>query len=220
MVFFLFPTFIGFFDGLDMRLPAITESLMTLTSLSREPIFIIAILLLPFVINQIVKTVRSNEARMSWLSNVMLGLPVVGPLNRAVVLARFSSTLSILMKSGILQFTALNITAGAVGNRAAQEAIQRCAERIRDDGDSLAEAMGKEDLFPRMLVSLVLVGEEVGNLPKVLDLASDGFELEVDTNISRFTVLLEPLMLLIMGLVVGYVLLAVFLPVYSMLDGL
>ena len=78
MVFFLFPTFIGFFDGLDMRLPAITESLMTLTSLSREPIFIIAILLLPFVINQIVKTVRSNEARMSWLSNVMLGLPVVG----------------------------------------------------------------------------------------------------------------------------------------------
>jgi type IV pilus assembly protein PilC len=65
-----------------------------------------------------------------------------------------------------------------------------------------------------------LVGEEVGNLPKVLDLASDGFELEVDTNISRFTVLLEPLMLLIMGLVVGYVLLAVFLPVYSMLDGL
>jgi type IV pilus assembly protein PilC len=220
LVFFLFPTFVGFFDGLDMRLPAITQSLMTLTSLSREPLFILAVVLTPFAINQIVNTVRTNESRLSWLSNTMLRLPVVGPLNRVVVLARFTSTLSILMKAGILQFTALKITAGAVGNRAAQEAIERCAERIRDDGDSLSEAMAKEEIFPRMLVSLVLVGEEVGNLPRVLDLASDGFELEVDTNISRFTVLLEPLMLLVMGLVVGYVLLAVFLPVYSMLDGL
>jgi type IV pilus assembly protein PilC len=220
MVFFLFPTFVGFFDGLDMRLPAVTQSLMTVTNLSREPIFLLALVLAPFIINQIFNMIRASESRLSWMSNLMMRLPVVGPLNRAVVLARFTSTLSILMKAGVLQFTALNITAGSVGNRAAQEAIERCAERIRDDGDSLSEAMSKEEIFPRMLVAFLLVGEEVGDLPRILDLASDGFELDVDTNISRFTVLLEPLMLSFMGLVVGYVLLAVFLPVYAMLEGL
>lgn len=220
MVFFLFPTFVGFFDGLDMNLPAITRSLMTVTSVSREPVAILLLCLVPFLVSWLINLVRSTESHISWLSNKMMQLPIIGPLNRAVVLARFSSTLSILMKAGVLQFTALNITAGAVGNRAAQEAIERCAERIRDDGDSLSEAMNKEEIFPRMLTSLVLVGEEVGDLPRVLDLASYGFELDVDTKISRFTVMLEPLMLSIMGLVVGYVLLAVFLPVYSMLEGL
>lgn len=220
LVFFLFPTFVGFFDGLDIRLPAITQSLLTVTNLSREPLVILLLLLTPFVISQVVKNVRSNETRVSWLSNTLLGLPVIGPLNRAIVLARFTSTLSILMRAGVLQFTALGITAGAVGNKAAEEAIMRCAKRIRDEGDSLSEALAKESLFPRMLVSLVMVGEEVGNLPAVLDLASVNFELDVDSTISRFTVMLEPLMLLVMGIVVGYVLLAVFLPVYSMLEGL
>lgn len=220
MVFFLFPTFVGFFDGLDIRLPAITKSLLTVTSLSREPVVLTLLALLPFAVGYIVNQIRRSQSYISWLSNTLLKLPLLGPLNRAMVLARFSSTLSILMKAGVLQFTALNITAGAVGNKAAEEAIERCAERIRDDGDSLSESMSKEELFPRMLVSLVLVGEEVGNLPRVLDLASDGFELDVDTTISRATVMLEPLMLLIMGIVVGYVLLAVFLPVYSMLDAL
>ena len=220
MVFFLFPTFVGFFDGLDIRLPAITKSLLAVTSVSREPVFILLLVLFPFVISRGFNHLRQSQSYVTWISNLLISMPLLGPLNRALVMARFSSTLSLLMKAGVLQFTALSITAGAVGNQAAREAIERCAERIKEDGDSLSEAMAKEELFPRMLTSLVFVGEEVGDLPRVLDLASDGFELDVDTTISRVTVMLEPLMLSIMGLVVGYVLLAVFLPVYAMLEGL
>lgn len=220
MIFFLFPTFVSFFDGLDIRLPAITRSLLAVTTIVRHPAFIIAFVLVALLASRVYETLSRTESTVIWFSNFMLNAPVIGPIKRAVVLSRFCSTLSILMKAGIPQYTALGIAAGSIGNRAAEVALQQCSLRIRDDGDSLSEALGKETLFPRMLISLILVGEEVGDIPKVLDLAVDGFELEIDRSISQFTVLLEPLMLSIMGLVVGYVLLAVFLPVYSMLEGL
>ena len=220
MVFFLFPTFVSFFDGLDIRLPAITRSLLVVTTTARDPAFIIASVIVAFIASRIYESLARRESAVIWFSGFLLNAPVVGPIKRAVVLSRFCSTLSILMKAGVPQYTALSISAASIGNRAAETALQTCAMRIRDDGDSLSEALGKESLFPRMLISLIVVGEEVGDIPKVLDLAVNGFELEIDRSISQFTVLLEPLMLSFMGLVVGYVLLAVFLPVYSMLEGL
>lgn len=220
LIFFLFPIFVGFFEGLNVKLPAITESLLFLSQSLKHPITVIGLLFLPPVLGKIYNTVSANGSVVAWYSNWLLGLPIIGPLKRAVIMARFSSTLSILLRSGIPQFTALSIVGQTLGNRAAELAIKRAIQLIRDEGDSLSEALAKEPLFPRMLVSLILVGEEVGNLPRVLDLATDNFEMNVDTTLTRLTVMVEPLMLSVMGFVVGYVLLAVFLPVYAMLDGL
>ena len=220
LVFFLFPLFVSFFDGLNTKLPAITLSLVKITDFFSHPAVMVTCVLLPFLLGRLYNYLIIKDAVVLWFSTTMMNIPIIGPLRRAVVLSRFCSTLSILLSSGIPQFTALTITADAMGNRAAEVAITTLAKRVRDDGDSVAEAMGKEDLFPKMLVSLILVGEEVGDLPRVLDMAYQNFELDVETSVSRLTVFMEPLILAIMGLVVGYVLLAVFLPVYSMLDGL
>ena len=220
LVFFLFPIFVSFFDGLDIRLPWITTSLVALTRMMRHPVAILIMILSPFLFGKLLGALARSESVVEWYSQTLLRIPLIGRLKKTVVLTRFCSTLSILLNAGIPQFSALNITSGALGSRTAESAITRAAIRIRDQGDSLSEALGKEELFPPLLVSLVLVGEEVGDLPRVLDLASAGFEMDVETTVSRLTVFLEPLMLTIMGFVVGYVLLAVFLPIYSMLDGL
>lgn len=220
LVFFLFPIFVGFFDGLNVKLPTITESLLILSQTLKQPGVILGLLLLPLLLSKLYDKLSANEAVVAWYSNWLLGVPIIGPLKRAVIMARFSSTLSILLRSGIPQFTALSIVGRTLGNRAGELAIERAVGLIRDDGDSLSEALAKEPLFPRMLVSLILVGEEVGDLPRVLDLASEGFEMDVDTTLTRLTVFVEPLMLSVMGFIVGYVLLAVFLPVYGMLEGL
>lgn len=220
LVFFLFPLFVSFFEGLNTTLPAITQSLLALSNLFRQPATIAAMVILPFLASRAYDYFSTRDGSILWFSNFLLSSPIIGPLKRAVVLSRFCSTLSILLSAGIPQFTALNITAGAIDNRAYEVALERASKRIRDEGDSLSEALAKEPLFPRMLVSLVLVGEEVGNLPRVLDLANQNFEMDVESTVSRMTVMMEPLILFIMGGIVGYVLLAVFLPVYSMLDAL
>lgn len=220
LIFVLFPMFVSFFDGLNTKLPAITMSLVSVVNVLRHPLSIVALILTPIVLAKIWDVVRSKESMVLWFSNLLLDLPIIGALRRAVVLSRFCSTLSILLSSGIPQYTALTIVAEAMDNRSAELAIKTATSRIRDDGDSMAEAFGKEDLFPKMLVSLIYVGEEVGNLPSVLEMAYENFEMEVETTVSRLTVVMEPLILAVMGIIVGYVLLAVFLPVYSMLDGL
>jgi type IV pilus assembly protein PilC len=220
LVFFLFPVFVSLFDGLNTRLPAVTRSLVAVTTFIRQPGTILAILVAPYIGSKLYDYFASKDSSVLWFSELLLRLPMLGSLKRALVLSRFSSTLGILLDSGIAQYSAITITADALDNRAAQAAVFRAADRVKNDGDSLSEALSKEPLFPRMLVSLILIGEEVGDLPRILNLAYQGYELDVETTVSRLTVMMEPLILFLMGGIVGYVLLAVFLPVYSMLDGL
>lgn len=220
LVYFLFPLFVSFFNGLDVQLPAITQSLLTITTFMRQPWVIALVILAPMLLSKIYDVLARTDAAVSWFSNFLFSIPVYGKLKRAVVLSRFCSTLEILLNAGIPQFTALTVTAEALDNKAACASLKEIALRIRDEGDSLAEAIGRDPFYPQMLSSLITVGEEVGDLPRVLNLAYQTYELDVESTVGRMTVLLEPLILFVMGGVVGYVLLAVFLPIYSMLDGL
>ena len=221
LLLFVFPMFVTFFDGLDVELPVVTKSLLSLTNFFRHP----AILATFFIVGPVLtyhayqRLGRSDEA-MLLLSRARLKLPLVGPLVHSVLLARFARTLAILLEAGIPQLTALQTSGKAIGNAAVEQAVDRACERIRDDGASLAGALGKEPLFSRAMVSMLAVGEEVGRLPQVLDSAADSLDLTIETSVSRLTVVLEPLMLGVLGIVVGYVLLAVFLPVYALVEAL
>ena len=220
LIFFLFPLFVSFFSGLNSELPAITTSLVAVVEILRHPLSIGLLVLTPFLLGRLYEVALRSEAFLKWYSELILDIPVVGKLKRSVLLARFCSTMAILLDSGVLQITALSITADALGNKYMEGCLRDVSFRIKNDGDSLYEALKKEEVFPQLLCSLVMVGEEVGNLPRVLELAHETYDTDVSTDIERFTVLLEPLMLLIMGGIVGYVLLAVFLPIYSMLNAL
>lgn len=221
LLLFVFPMFVSFFDGLNMELPMVTRSLLRLTEFCRHPAVLTAVLLiLPLLLYHGYQRLGRTDEAMLVLSRARLRLPLVGPLVHAVLVARFARTLSVLLEAGVPQLTALQTCGRAIGNKAMEQAVQRASERIRNDGASLAGALGQEPLFDRTLVAMVSVGEEVGRLPEVLDSAADTLDLSIETSVSRLTVVLEPLMLGLLGLLVGYVLLAVFLPVYALVEAL
>lgn len=221
LLFFIFPMFVGFFQGLNMELPVITQSLLNLTNLSRDPLVLALVLLvLPWATVRAYRALGRSEARATTLAGWKLKFPLAGPLLHNVLLARFAGTLAILMRAGIPQMTALGAVGAALDNKALEKALTRASDRVKNEGVALSTALTQEPLFPRMLVSLIAVGDEVGDLPRVLELSGQNLSLEVDTSISRLTVVIEPVMLGILGIFVGYILLAVFLPVYGMIDGL
>ncbi len=220
LVFFVFPMFVSFFDGLNLQLPLPTKSLIAVTSLLRDPVFLASTLFVGWGVTFVVyRELGRSDRGARFFDRMLLNIPLVGELQRSVLLARFSRTLAILLEAAVPQFLALEIVSGALGNREMEAALKRATEALKN-GESLSEAMARESIFPALLTSMVAVGEEVGSLSRVLNLVADSFELDIDTSVSRLTVVLEPVMLGIMGIVVGYVLLAVFLPVYGLLEGL
>lgn len=221
LLLFVFPMFITFFDGLDVQLPAVTRSLLALTELLRHPLVWGSVLLLgPWLAWQGYQRLGRSDEAVTWLARARLRLPLVGPVIQAVLLARFGRTLAILLEAGIPQMTALQTAGKAIGNRAMERSVEQAARRVRDQGASLSTALAAEPLFSRTMISMMAVGEESGRLPEVLDSVADNLDLTIETSVSRLTVVLEPLMLGLMGLVVGYVLLAVFLPVYALVEAL
>lgn len=221
MVLFIFPTFISFFKGLNLELPLVTQSLLFLTTALRDPVVLtllaIAIPLVGYNIHHhLSHTASGNRLWASFL----LALPLVGPVQRDVILARFCRTLGTLMDSGVPQMLSLELTGGSIGNYCVQSELQQASHKVRDEGLSLARALASMRFFPKMCVNLMMVGEEAGKLPLILNSLADSYDLDVKTSVTRFTVVLEPLMLAVMGFIVGYVLLAVFLPVYSLLEAL
>lgn len=221
LLLFVFPMFVSFFDGLDIELPVVTKSLLALTNFFRHP-GVLAVLLigLPVLLYQGYQRMGRSDEAMLVMSQARLKIPLVGPLVHSVLLARFARTLGILLEAGIPQLTALQTSGRTIGNAALEQAVERACERIRNDGASLSAALGQERLFSRDLLSMMSVGEEVGRLPHVLESMADTLDLTIETSVSRLTVVLEPLMLGLMGLVVGYILLAVFLPVYALVEAL
>jgi type II secretory pathway component PulF len=221
LLIFVFPMFVSFFDGLNVELPVVTKSLLSLTTLIRHPVSLVSFFVLgPIVGYQLYQRLGRSDEAMLVMSRFRLKIPLVGPLVHSVLLARFARTLAILLEAGIPQLTALQVSGKAIGNAAVEQAVDRACERIRDDGVGLAKALSAEPLFSRAMVSMLAVGEEVGRLPQVLDATADSLDLTIETSVSRLTVVLEPLMLGVMGLFVGYVLLAVFLPVYALVEAL
>lgn len=221
LILFIFPMFVSFFNGLNIELPAVTQSLLYFSDISRHPVFLLIIFVIaPLALWIAVQQASRRRGLLNLVDEAKLKFPLVGPLYHHVLLTRFAKTLGVLLQAGIPQISALDHVGKVLGNIALEEGVQRAAQRVKNDGSSLAEGLSEEELFPKLLVSLIAVGEEVGNLPRVLDLAAQNFDLEVDGSVSKLTVVIEPLMLGALGLFVGYILLAVFLPVYSLLDGL
>ncbi len=167
LLLFVFPMFVGFFNGLNVELPAITRSLLAITGFFRHPLVLATLFVgVPFLGYQVYQRVGRSDEAVHVLAQARLKIPLVGPLLRSVLLARFGRTLAILLEAGIPQLTALQTAGRAIGNKALEKAVERASLRVRDDGASLGAALGLEPLFPRDMVSMMAVGEEVGRLPQ------------------------------------------------------
>jgi type IV pilus assembly protein PilC len=147
----------------------------------------------------------------------MLQLPIVGPLIRKVAVAKFTRTLGTLVSSGVAILEGLDITARTAGNMVVEEAVQKARAAIAQ-GKTIAEPLQESKVFPPMVVQMIAIGEQTGALDRMLNKVADFYEEEVDIAVGTLTAMLEPLMVIFLGVVVGGVVIAMYLPIFKLIS--
>ena len=156
-----------------------------------------------------------NQKFSDWVGGVMLKLPIIGPILKEAVVARFARTLCTTFAAGVPLVEALESVAGAAGNAVYAKAIRQ----IRDDvtvGTQLNQAIRTTGMFPMMLLHMVAIGEESGALDSMLDKVASHFEVSVDNKVDGLTALLEPLIMSVLGVLVGGLMVAMYLPIFML----
>ncbi len=161
------------------------------------------------------KFYKKTENGLIRLSKIKLKLPIIGNLNKKIIVSRFTRTLSTLLSSGVSLVQALPIVAGVLGNKIAEGEIFKITERVVR-GDGLSEPIRECDIFPEMLASMVSIGEESGSLDDILNKTADFYDEEVEQTIQTTTALIEPLLIVVMGLAIGFIVLSIMLPMFDM----
>jgi general secretion pathway protein F len=220
VLFFLFsfvlPRVVGMFEDMKQQLPFITLALLFVVRMLST--FWWAILLVLGGTAFYLRRFFSTPAGKVWLDARLLRLPVFGTLIRMTAVSRFTRTLGTLLESGVPALTALDIVKSVVGNTVLADAIHKARENVRE-GEPIADPLRRSGLFPPVVVQMVAVGERSGELEKMLLKISDSFDRTVETRITALMSLLEPVIILVMGLVVGFIVIAIMLPILQMSSG-
>ena len=210
---FVMPTFVDMFEEEGIALPMITRALLGASEfLSNNLIFIlifIAILVVAF--NAYKKTPNGIVV----MSKLKLSLPVLGTLNKKIIVSRFTRTLSTLLSAGVSLVHALPTVAGVLENKVAEDAILKIRERVVR-GDGLSSPIRENYIFPKMLSSMIKIGEESGSLDDILNKTADFYDDEVEQAIQTATSLIEPLLIVVMGVVIGGIVISIMLPMFDM----
>lgn len=212
---FVIPRFTVIFEDMGATLPASTLLLIEGSRFLREYWWIVlcALVVLAFLARMYISSGPGRFRVDTW----KLRFPLIGRISREVAAARFGRTLGTLMKSGAPILTGLELTAGVMGNQVVEKGMMKVQERVKE-GERLSMPLGDMDVFPGLAVRLVTVGEETGNLDEMLLRVADTYEKAVRNRVRRFTNLLEPLLILIMGGIVGFIVISMLLAVFSIND--
>jgi type IV pilus assembly protein PilC len=216
MLMFLVPIFTKIFSQLNGDLPTLTAKVVGASNVLRGYWFII----FPVVIASIVgfrKWKSTESGRQVW-DRIKLRLPMkIGDTTRKITLARFSRTLSTLVAAGVDIIRALEITAATSGNYVVEQSLLQVREKVHE-GIPISQPLSEDPAFPAMVGHMVKVGEETGELDKMLGKVADFYEDEVDTAIQTLTSIIEPVMMICVGLVVGVIIISMYLPMFKMLS--
>ena len=219
LMLFIVPKFEAIFqDMLGGRpLPMITQLIMDLSRFIQGHFFLLLIAGVIFGVG--LRFALKLPGISSTLDRYKLKLPLFGDLLTKTSVARFSRTLGTLVSSGVPILQALQITRDTAGNERVSEAIESIHDNVKE-GESMVAPMEASQIFPPMVVSMVQVGEETGQLPDMLTKVADVFEEEVDTAVAGLTSLLEPIMIVLLALIVGTIVVALFLPLITIIQDL
>ncbi len=211
------PTFANLFAGLGADLPLPTRVVITLSNnlVRFGPFLIAGVFAALFAFRQYYATVGG---RMT-VDRIVLKLPILGSLMRKIAVARFCRTLSTLLASGVSILEALDITAKTAGNAVVEEAIYTTRKSI-ERGETIAAPLKETAVFPPMVVQMIGVGEATGALDTMLSKIADFYEEEVDVAVAGLLTLLEPLMIALLGGVVGGIVIAMYMPIFSLISQL
>jgi type IV pilus assembly protein PilC len=210
------PSFAGMFTSMGKELPALTSFMVQLSADAIENFPSIVGGMIGFVVA--LKTFRSFDKGAYLFDNFLLNMPVIGDILKKAAVAKFTRTLGTLISSGVPILDALDIVAKTAGNLVIEDAIIFTRDRI-SEGKSIVDPLREKGIFPSMVVQMIGVGEQTGAMDIMLNKIADFYEDEVDQAVDGLTSLLEPLIMVVLGGIIGTVLLSMYLPIFSMADG-
>jgi type IV pilus assembly protein PilC len=215
LLVFVIPTFKSLFQGFGAALPLPTQIVLELSRLVRQHLLTVIGLLVMAVLS--LRFYYRTEKGKRVIDGILLWAPVVGELIRKVSVAKFTRTLGTLVSSGIPILDGLDITAKTAGNKVVEEAVLKTRSSIAE-GKTIAEPLKACGVFPPMVVQMISVGEQTGSLDSMLTKIADFYDAEVDQAVSNLTALLEPMLMVFLGIVVGGVIIAMYLPIFKLVS--
>ncbi len=216
-IVFMLPRFMEMFKGFNVELPLPTRMLMDFSYAVSHFWWLI---LLGFVaIAIVVGKFRASERGKRKIDQWKMNLPIFGKVVRLNLFGQFARTLSTLLQNGVPVLTALKITEQVMPNHIIKEAVAQAREAVTD-GKTLAQPLARSRVFPQLMVDLVKIGEETGDVPGALGNIADTYESELQVNLRAMTNLIEPILIILMALVVGFLLISVLLPMFKLISSI
>ena len=213
MIVFIVPVFGEMFADFGADLPKPTQFLLDVSDgMKKYGIYIIMAIVAAVIA---FKKWKQTPAGGYQLDSMLLKAPVFGELRKKVASARFARTFGQLIKSGVPILQALDIVSGATGSVVAEKIIKNCAKSV-ENGEPLSSAMLDQPVFPILLVRMLQAGEKTGKIDEMMDNIADFYDDEVDTMLAGLTSLLEPLLMVFLGVIIGGIVLCMFLPIFKM----
>ena len=214
LLIFVIPAFEDLFKGFGADLPTFTRKIIDLSVFVREKGFYLATLIGGSVFAFMYFKKRSKKMR-HFLDRMMLKAPIIGPILEKAAIARYSRTLATMFAAGVPLVEALGSVAGATGNIVYELGVLEMRDEVAT-GQRLQQAMENTDLFPNMVIQMIAVGEESGSLDEMSSKVADFYEEDVDNAVDNLSSLLEPLIMSILGVLVGGLVVAMYLPIFKM----
>lgn len=217
MMTFVMPQFLDIFSDMGTELPLMTKMLISTSEFMAQKALIIwpIVLIIGICMNRYFKT---NHGIYT-LSAIKLKTPVLNKLNEKIIVSRFTRTLSVLLSSGIPMIRGLELISEIVGNKLAEIEILYMKDNVVR-GEGLYKSMKNSDIFPEMLATMVSIGEETGSLDEILNKTADFYDDELESQIQITASMIEPLLIVFMGAIIGVIVLSIMLPMVNMYDGM
>ena len=206
------PVFKGIFEGFGAQLPKPTLILLMISD-SLQKYFVVSVIVLAGIGFALFRYVKTEKGRLQF-DTLLLHLPVFGILFIKVAVSKFTRTLSTLIRSGVPILAALEIVGKTSGNKLVERAIDSVRTNVRD-GESIAGPLTRAKIFPPMVTRMVSVGEQTGELEKMLSKIADFYDEQVDAAVSSLTSMMEPFIIAFLGLVIGTIVICMFLPIFK-----
>ncbi|MGY8777259.1 MAG: type II secretion system F family protein [Longimicrobiales bacterium] len=215
LLIFVIPTFQTMFASAGIPLPLPTRIVIGMSAFLQTYWWVCGVGVIGFVVG--IRTWYKTDTGQLMLDRLLLALPVLGDLQRKSAVARFTRTLGTLVASGVSILEGLEITAKTAGNRVIHDAVMGSRASIAG-GETIAGPLKESGVFPPMVVQMINVGEQTGGLDEMLSKIADFYDGEVDTAVEALLAVMEPIMIVVLGVVVGGMIVAMYLPIFDMIN--
>jgi len=213
LLVFVIPVFERLFSGVGMALPLPTQIVINVSKFTKAnvPYLLLALIVAAVLLRRYYRTEKGKRQ----IDAVLLKLPIFGILIRKISIARFARTLATLITSGVPILDALDIVAATTGNKVVEEAIREGRAQIKE-GETISQPLARSGVFPLMVTQMISVGETTGALDMMLTKVADFYEEEVDVAVANLSTMIEPLLIIFLGVVIGGLVVSMYLPIFKM----